>query len=92
MKIQGVEIAAVGLWKLRLLEGRLIHQHDGDVVFHWVDAMALGTLQTLGLLAIFERLLARRADQNFQQILGNHDEGNCTTIGASSHHGGTETT
>jgi hypothetical protein len=44
------------------------------------------------LLAIFERLLARRADQNFQQILGNHDEGNCTTIGASSHHGGTETT
>ncbi len=55
------------------LDRRLIDQHDGDVVFHRVDPVALRTLQSLRILAVFERLLARRTNQDFQKVFGNHD-------------------
>lgn len=51
----------------------LIDQHDWDVVFDRVDPMALGALQTLRALAIFERLLTRRADQHLQKAFVDHD-------------------
>ena len=57
---------------LRLDRG-LVDQHDGDVVFDRIDAVTLGTLQAFGVLAILERLLAGRTNQNFQQIFGDHD-------------------
>jgi hypothetical protein len=57
------------------LDGRLIDQHDRYVVFNSVDPVALHTLQTLRVLAIFERLLASRTNQNLQKVFGNHDVG-----------------
>lgn len=48
------------------LDRRLIHQHDGDVVLHRVDAVALAALQALGILAVVECLLARRTNQDLQ--------------------------
>jgi hypothetical protein len=55
------------------LDGCLVDQHDGDVVLHGIDAVALGALQTLRILPIFESLLAGGTDQNLQQIFGEHD-------------------
>jgi hypothetical protein len=52
----------------------LVHQHDGDVVFYRIHPVALRTLQALRAVAVLEGLLARGTDQNFQQLLGNHDE------------------
>ena len=43
-----------------------VDQHDGDVVFDRVDTAALGTLEALRVLAIFQRLLAGGANQKFQ--------------------------
>ena len=54
---------------------RLIHEHDRDVVFHGIDSVALGALEALRVSAVFERLLARRTHQNFEQVFGNHDQG-----------------
>ena len=51
---------------------RFIHQKDGNVVTHWVDAMALGTLETLAGFLLHQRFLAHRAHQNVEEILGNH--------------------
>lgn len=47
-------------------ERGLIHQHDGDVVFHRIHPVTLGALQTLGIWPILQRLLARRTDQHLQ--------------------------
>jgi hypothetical protein len=52
---------------------RLIHQHDRDIIFNRVNPVALRTLQTFRILAVFERPLARRTHQNFEQFFGNHD-------------------
>src|SRR5579863_2279171 len=57
------------------LDGRLVDQHNRYVVFNSVDPVALHTLQTLRALAIFERLLASRTNQNLQKVFGNHDAG-----------------
>jgi hypothetical protein len=60
---------------LRLvLDGRFIQQHDGDVIFHGIDAAALCALQALRILPVFERLFAGGANQDFEEIFGNHDE------------------
>ena len=56
------------------LDGCLIDEHDGDVVLHQIDAMALRALQALGVLAVVERLLAGGADQNLEKIFGKHDQ------------------
>jgi hypothetical protein len=73
---------ATRFWLLAF-HGGFIHQHDGDIVFHRIDAMALHALQALGILAVFEWLFARGANQNFQQIFGNHDNGIVLKIRAS---------
>ena len=56
------------------LDHRFVDQHDGNVVFHWIDAVALRALQALGILAVLERLLAGRADQNLQKVFVDHDK------------------
>lgn len=61
-------------------DGGLVDQHDGDVIFDPVDAVAAGALQGFGILAVLESLLAGGADQNIQQIFGDHGE-NCTRKG-----------
>jgi hypothetical protein len=45
---------------------RLAHQHDGDVVLHRIDAVALRALQALRILAVLKPLLTRRTNQNIQ--------------------------
>ena len=35
--------------------------------------MTLGTFETLGVLAVLERLFASRTNQHFQEVFGNHD-------------------
>lgn len=67
--------------KRLVLDGGFIHQHDGNIVFYCVDAVTLPAFQTLGTLAIIERLFTRRANQNFQKIFGNHDKGIVLKIG-----------
>jgi hypothetical protein len=53
---------------------RLIDQHDGDFVFHWVNAVAGATLQTLGVLTVVHRLLARGTDERFEKVFVEHAE------------------
>ena len=47
-------------------DGRLIHQHDGDVFFDRVHSVALGAFQAFRVLPVFKRLLAGRTNQDFQ--------------------------
>ena len=54
------------------LDSRLVNQHDRYVVFDSVDPVALRAFQTFRALAIFERLLASRTNQNLQKVFGNH--------------------
>ena len=85
--IRGLAIAAL---RLLGLDGSLVHQHNGDVVLHRVYPMALLAFQALGILAVLERLLARRTDQDFQQVLGNHHKSIVLKINSTRRHGGTE--
>ena len=48
------------------LDRGLIDKHDWNVVFDEVDPVAVGALQVLRVLAIFQSLLARRANQQLQ--------------------------
>src|SRR5262249_35703944 len=57
---------------LRRLYRCFVYQKDGDVVTHGVDPLAAGALQTLRILPHFEGMFACGADQNFEQVLGNH--------------------
>jgi hypothetical protein len=57
-----------------VLDGCLIDQHDGNVIFHCINPVALVALQALWILAVFQRLLACGANQNFKQVLGKHFE------------------
>ena len=52
---------------------RLIHQHNGDIVAYGVDPVTLDALQALWVRPMLQFLFARGANQNFQQIFGNHD-------------------
>lgn len=60
--------------RLRLDRG-LIDQHDGDIVLHRIDPVALRTFQAFRVLAVIERLLAGWTNQHFQEVFGNHDFG-----------------
>src|ERR1700676_1110313 len=79
-------------------DGRLIDQHDGNVVLHGVDALALLALQALRVWAVLECLLAGGTDQNFQEFFGKHNQGivrhGMWTLGQASYspqsHGDTE--
>jgi hypothetical protein len=52
----------------------LIDQHVRKAVFDGVHPMALPAFQALWILPIIERLLAGRADQNFEQVFVEHAE------------------
>ena len=58
-------------------DGRLVDQHDRNVIFDGIDAVALCAFQALGIGAVLEGLDAGRTDQDFEEIFGNHD-GHCT--------------
>src|SRR5229473_5572773 len=63
-------------WSRRLvLDGGFVHQHDRDVVLYRVHPVALLALQALGILPVLKGLNARRTNQIFPQVLGNHDKG-----------------
>jgi hypothetical protein len=69
--------AALWVGGLRGFNDGFVHQQNRDVVPNWVNAAALGALQTLAAIVlhnVLERLLAGRADQNLQEILRNHAE------------------
>jgi hypothetical protein len=55
------------------LENSLVHQHDGDIVFHRVYAMTSGAFQRFRVLAIFQFLLASRADEHFKKVFSQHE-------------------
>src|SRR5580692_8652662 len=74
------------------LDGRLIHQHDGNVVLHRVHSATLLAFQTLGILAILEGLFASGTDQYFEQVLGNHDKSIVPNINSLRRYRGTEKT
>jgi hypothetical protein len=65
--------ACVRLARLRGFGDGFVHQHDWNVVPHRVDAVALCALQAFSrLFTMQQRLFARRADQDVEQILRNH--------------------
>lgn len=49
-----------------------IHEHDGDVVLDGVDTAALAAFQALAVGIQDDGLFADGADQQVEQILGNH--------------------
>lgn len=59
--------------KLGWFRDRLINQENGYVVPDRIDPVALAALQTLAILLERQRLFAEGADQDVEQILGNHD-------------------
>jgi hypothetical protein len=65
----GSETVAVGEVLLRV-NGGLVHQHDGDVVAHRINASALITLKSVILFR--QRRFADRTDQNLEQSFVDH--------------------
>lgn len=59
--------------RLRGLGYGFIHQQNRDIVPDGIDPATLPTLQALAVVLERQWLLAHRADQDFQQVLGNHD-------------------
>jgi hypothetical protein len=53
-------------------DGRFVNQHDGDVVLDSINPATLCALQAFRILAMFERLLAGGANQDFEQVFGEH--------------------
>ena len=58
--------------KSGLLDFRLVHEHDWDVILDGIHAVTLGAFQIFRILPIFKRLFASRTDQHFQQFLRKH--------------------
>ena len=54
------------------LDGRLVYEQYRYVVAHGIDPLALAALETLTSFFLNQRLLADRAHENFEKILGNH--------------------
>ena len=48
------------------------YQQNGDVIADGVNPAALGAFQAFAVSRNSQRLLTRRANQNIQQVLGNH--------------------
>jgi hypothetical protein len=65
------------MWLQDIALGRIddgfVDQHDWDAVPYRVNAVALAALQTLSVVFQRQRLLADRADQDVEQVLGNHE-------------------
>jgi hypothetical protein len=60
----GAELGRVG--------DRFIHEQDGNVVTHRIDAAAFAALETLAVFLLDQRFFANRANQNFEKFLGDH--------------------
>lgn len=58
------------------LSGRIdrgfVDQQDRNVVLDPIHPLAGAALQALRILSMHEGVLARRADQNLEQVLGDH--------------------
>jgi hypothetical protein len=63
----------------------LINQKDRDVVANRIEAVAAIAFEGFGIRFEDKRLLADRADQDFEQVLRNHEE-YCTTGAAGRVH------
>jgi hypothetical protein len=50
----------------------LINQKDRNVVAYRIDAAAFSTFQALAILFQHERLLANRANEDVEKVLGDH--------------------
>ena len=46
-----------------------INEHDGNVIFDWVDSFALDALKSLIVWSDYQRFLAQRANQNLKEFL-----------------------
>ena len=62
----------VGKCALGRFYRRLVHQHYGYVVANGINSPALAALQAIAVAFQFQRFLANRADQDFQQFFVNH--------------------
>jgi hypothetical protein len=57
--------------------GGFVDEHDGNVILDSIDAVTVRAFQCFGILAICEGSSARGADQDVQELFGDHGE-NCT--------------
>jgi hypothetical protein len=48
------------------LDRSLVNQHDRESVSHWVNAVALITLQCFGIRSALERLVTDRTSEQFK--------------------------
>lgn len=55
-----------------ILHHRFVDQQNGNIVPHWIYAVALAALQALPGFLLHQGLLAQRANQDIEQFLGNH--------------------
>jgi hypothetical protein len=60
------------LARSRCFDRGFVNQQNRDVVLHPVYPLAGATLKALWILSVHERVPACRADQNLEQVLGNH--------------------
>ena len=72
------------------IDRSFVHQHNGDAVPHRINAAALGALEALAPVFVFEyqRLFTHGADQNLEQVLGDHGK-HSTLRDEPIHHGDT---
>jgi len=57
------------------LDRSLIDEHDGDVVLHRINPVALRAFEAFRVLAVLKWPLAGWTNQHFQEVLGNHVSG-----------------
>ena len=67
---------------LRFFCDCFINQKDRDLIPNGIDASALGALQAFTVVFQSEWFLADRADQDVEQILGDHGVVHSTPAGA----------
>jgi hypothetical protein len=65
-----------------------VNQQNRNVVLYSVYPFAGAALEALGSLSMHERVLACRADQNLEQVLGDHGK-HSTLRDEPIHHGDT---
>jgi hypothetical protein len=70
-------MAVAGLAKSGF-DGGFVDEHVRDVLFDFIDSVALRALQGLGVLTVFKGLFVCRADENIEEFLGEHG-GYCTS-------------
>jgi hypothetical protein len=55
------------------LDRGFIDKHDRNIILYGINPVALCAFQTFRILSVIKFLFARRTNQNFQEIFGNHD-------------------